>query len=62
MKDKPENGRGKKRKSYARPAVKKVSLTPEEAVLGFCKNASVYGPLNIGYTNCSRVVCYGQGS
>ena len=62
MKDKPEDDRGKKRKPYTRPEVKKITLTAEEAVLGFCKNANVYGPLNVGYTNCSHVTCYGQGS
>jgi len=61
MKDKPEVGRGKKKKLYARPEVKKITLTPEEAVLGFCKNSSKNGPVNP--SNCGTgVYCYGLGS
>lgn len=62
MKDNPEVGRGEKRKPYTKPEVREVTLTPEEAVLGFCKNSSVYGPVNTGFNNCSNLQCYGQGS
>jgi hypothetical protein len=34
-----------KRKPYVKPEVKQVPLRPEEAVLGFCKTATVAGPL-----------------
>jgi hypothetical protein len=36
--------KGRTRKIYSRPAVKKVHLKPEEAVLGGCKTASTKGP------------------
>ncbi len=62
MNDKAKERSERQKKPYLKPEVKKVDLTPEEAVLGFCKNSTVYGPMNVGYTNCSHVTCYGQGS
>ena len=32
------------RKRYVKPEIKKVDLTPEEAVLGACKNGGHAGP------------------
>jgi hypothetical protein len=40
---------GKKR-PYAKPDIKQVSLRPEEAVLGSCKTAAISGP---GQAKCS---------
>jgi|GraSoiStandDraft_41_1057321.scaffolds.fasta_scaffold78555_3 hypothetical protein len=40
------------RKKYEPPRVAKISLRPEEAVLGHCKNASVAGPVSF---SCSAV-------
>ena len=34
----------REKKPYIPPTVKKVTLRPEEAVLGFCKNSSMSGP------------------
>ena len=34
----------KQKKSYVRPEVKQVQLRPEEAVLGFCKQTTKFGP------------------
>jgi hypothetical protein len=40
------------KKAYAKPAVKRVRLKPEEAVLGACKAAGQYGPVG---SNCAPV-------
>jgi hypothetical protein len=51
---------GKKKKAYNQPAVKKVPLRPQEAVLGFCKNSTVVGPRGV---NCKSVsACSTMGS
>ena len=50
-----------RRKAYAKPAVKRVHLKPEEAVLGFCKIAGGGGP-NIGGNCNSPSNCSGLGS
>ena len=34
------------RKNYESPKVTMISLRPEEAVLGHCKNASISGPVS----------------
>jgi len=48
------------RKSYVPPSIEKVSLRPEEAVLGFCKQNSTAGPNG---NNCRAVgACSTQGS
>ena len=62
MNDKPKERLEQQKKLYMKPEVKKIALRPEEAVLGFCKSNFVYGPLNIGYTNCTHVRCYARGS
>jgi len=50
--------RGKK--PYMKPQVRQVRLRPEEAVLGFCKNPTTYGPTD---TDCKPVGnCQGMGS
>ena len=33
------------RKRYLKPEIKQVDLTPDEAVLGACKNISTSGPV-----------------
>jgi hypothetical protein len=49
-----------KRKPYVKPEVKQVPLRPEEAVLGFCKSASLAGPLS---PTCSAPIpCSSSGS
>ena len=37
---------GQGKKSYEPPKVTMISLRPEEAVLGHCKNASISGPVS----------------
>ena len=46
------NDRGGK-KTYRKPAVRAVPLRPEEAVLGFCKTASGFGPAGTCAVTCS---------
>jgi len=41
---------GKRRKLYEPPRATKISLRPEEAVLGNCKTASVAGPVSFTCT------------
>ncbi len=60
MNDKPKERSERQKKPYVKPAIKKITLTPEEAVLGFCKTSGKYGPV---LTNCSLgTSCYGLGS
>jgi hypothetical protein len=61
MADQPSNTPKKAKKPYVRPEVKQVQLKPEEAVLGFCKQNSIFGP---GASNCGVGVsiCYSTGS
>ena len=61
MKNKKEVGVQKGKKSYTKPQVRKVTLTPEEAVLGFCKSTGKTGPVSTG-CQPSGVRCYGLGS
>ena len=54
-----ENG-SRDKKGYEQPKVIVISLRPEEAVLGHCKNAGGGGP---GGRGCSHVgSCMSQGS
>jgi hypothetical protein len=46
----PGREKAETKKAYAKPAVKRVHLKPEEAVLGACKASGYYGP-NAG--NCT---------
>ena len=48
-----------KKKPYVKPEIKKVSLRPEEAVLGFCKTNVVAGPLS---SACATLSCLSNGS
>ena len=43
--DGQEDGKGAPRRRYEKPKIVRVLLNPEEAVLGFCKNANKSGPL-----------------
>jgi hypothetical protein len=40
------------KKKYEQPTVTVISLRPEEAVLGHCKNSGMSGPVG---TNCTAV-------
>ena len=44
MKENAESDASRPRKPYTKPEVTKVSLRPEEAVLGACKAGRVSGP------------------
>lgn len=59
----PENGSSqsdaKDVKSYATPKIVRVSLRPEEAVLGHCKIPGVAGP---GNSSCGALFCRTIGS
>ncbi|HKW18333.1 MAG TPA: hypothetical protein VJO35_12575 [Terriglobales bacterium] len=48
------------KKKYEAPKVTVISLRPEEAVLGHCKNASLGGP--VGATCATGVGCPAIGS
>jgi len=55
-----EDGAPQKKKSYESPKISVISLRPEEAVLGACKNMSSAGPVS---GSCTRVpVCSAPGS
>ena len=55
-----EDGAPKKKKPYESPKVTIISLRPEEAVLGSCKNASSAGPVQ---GTCAAVApCSSLGS
>ena len=45
--------------TYQPPTVVRVSLRPEEAVLGHCKISGTAGPLN---ASCRTLFCRTQGS
>jgi hypothetical protein len=47
-----------KKKKYEPPELTKVSLRPEEAVLGACKISGMGGPIG----NCVTSGCYAPGS
>ena len=48
------------KKQYKKPEIKRVELRPEEAVLGFCKITSQFGPGNPGCQ--TPTACSGVGS
>ena len=56
QKPKPKN-----KPSYEPPQVVRVSLRPEEAVLGHCKTPSSAGPISGGCAS-ARVRCHTFGS
>lgn len=43
--DRVDTGERNRKKKYAKPAMERVHLRPEEAVLGSCKTSTVSGPL-----------------
>ena len=47
------------KKTYETPRITKVSLRPEEAVLGACKIAGSAGPVG---SSCNTTKCRAQGS
>jgi len=47
------------KKAYETPRVTKVSLRPEEAVLGACKIPGSAGPVG---SSCNATKCRAQGS
>jgi len=59
MKDSTGRKKEDKRKPYVKPEVKQVPLRPEEAILGFCKTATVAGPLS---SACATLSCLTPGS
>jgi hypothetical protein len=60
VKDNLEKSSGRRKKPYVRPELKQVQLKPEEAVLGFCKTTSIFGP---GVSGCNTPSqCYALGS
>jgi hypothetical protein len=61
MPDKPSNKPEKAKKPYVRPEIKQVLLKPEEAVLGFCKQNSIFGP-GAGSCGLGVSICYSTGS
>jgi len=50
---------GKERKPYESPKIVRVSLRPDEAVLGHCKIPGVAGP---GNSSCVALFCRTPGS
>lgn len=61
MKEKTANLRQKSKKSYTKPELKQVPLRPQEAVLGFCKSETIYGPV-ISTCQSLGMVCQTIGS
>ncbi len=64
MKDDRHNSqRGKGKKTYHKPVVKKVTLTPTEAVLGGCKASAGSGTsANLGLATCSLCATFYSSS
>ena len=54
-----DNSEQRLKKNYEQPRITVISLRPEEAVLGHCKNGSVGGP--VGGT-CTITSCKVGGS
>ena len=48
------------RKAYQPPKLSVISLRPEEAVLGHCKNASSAGPVSSACTNPGACMVIGS--
>ena len=61
MKNKKEPDVSGGKKPYVKPEVRKVTLTPEEAVLGFCKTTGKTGPVSTG-CQPSGIPCSSLGS
>jgi len=58
MSEEPQE-RKNKRKPYEAPKIIRVSLRPDEAVLGHCKISGVAGP---GNSSCGALFCRTPGS
>jgi hypothetical protein len=56
---KNDNSQGSQRAAYQPPEVVRVSLRPEEAVLGHCKTATSTGPAS---HSCTTLHCRTFGS
>ncbi len=50
-----------KKLPYEKPSIKRFPLRPEEAVLGFCKSTTAYGPGSGGCRGLSGG-CHSAGS
>jgi hypothetical protein len=48
------------KKVYQSPRLSVISLRPEEAVLGHCKNASTAGPVSTACTNVGPCMVVGS--
>ena len=48
------------KKRYEPPKIAVISLRPEEAVLGHCKNASTGGPGGAGCTHVGSCMVFGS--
>jgi hypothetical protein len=59
MKDKDEENIPGPKERYEAPVVTRISLRPEEAVLGHCKNSSASGPVA---SSCAITSCMNLGS
>jgi len=55
----PNESEKNERKPYEAPKLVRVSLRPDEAVLGHCKISGVAGP---GNSSCSALFCRTPGS
>jgi hypothetical protein len=58
MKDEHKDPESKK--AYQPPKLSVISLRPEEAVLGHCKNASSAGPVSTSCTNLGGCMVIGS--
>lgn len=56
-----QNG-SREKKGYEPPKITVISLRPEEAVLGNCKNASSSGPAGAACNQIAGGACHGHGS
>ncbi len=52
----------KQKKKYEPPQITVISLRPEEAVLGHCKNTTSAGPVSFSCQQAGGGACSGHGS
>lgn len=50
------------KKKYRSPHITVISLRPEEAVLGHCKNTNAAGPVSFSCQQAGGGACHGHGS
>ena len=55
-----DENQGQKKKTYEAPRLTVISLRPEEAVLGHCKNAGTGGPGGSGCTHVGNCLTTGS--